>query len=69
MEAIYKTYCGVFPLSPDFKAFGLSISLSEVGTKDKEEEIRFHVSLDVFLYFISNTSKVLFEITKPFTEL
>ena len=54
-EPIYKTYCGVYPFSPVFKGFGLSISLSEVGTKFKEEEnyegIRLLVLLDVFSTF------------------
>ena len=54
-EPIYRTYCGVYPRSRDFKAFSLSISLSEVGTKFKEEEnyegIRLHVLLDVFSIF------------------
>ena len=51
MESIYRTYCGVYPLPPDFKAFNLSISLSEVGTKDKEEGIKFHVLFDVLYIF------------------
>ena len=38
-EPSYRTYCGVYPLSPDFKAFSLSISLSEVRAKRKEEGI------------------------------
>ena len=50
-EPMYRTYCGVYPLPPDFKAFTLSISLSEVGTKDKKEGIRFHVLLDTFYIF------------------
>ena len=54
-EPIYRTYCGVYPLSRDFKAFSLSVSLSEVGTKFKEERnyegIRLHVLLDVFSMF------------------
>ena len=54
-EPIYKTYCGVYPLSPHFKAFSLSILLSEVGTEFKEKEnyegIRLHVLLDVFSIF------------------
>ena len=36
-EPVYRTCCGVYPLSPDFKVFSLSVSLSEVGTKFKEE--------------------------------
>ena len=36
-ETVYRTCCGVYPLSPDFKVFSLSVSLSEVGTKFKEE--------------------------------
>ena len=51
-EPIYKTYCGVYLLSPDFKAFSFSISLSKVGTKDEEEGIRLHVLLDVFLFYL-----------------
>ena len=50
-EFIHRIYCGVYPLSPDFKAFSLSISLSEVGTKGKEEGVRLHVLLDVFSTF------------------
>ena len=61
MESIYRTYCGAYPPSPDFKVFSLSISLSDVGSKDEEEGIRFHVLLDVFLYFLLKTSKVAFE--------
>ena len=38
-EPIYRTYCSVYPLSPDFKAFSLSISLFEVRAKSKEEGI------------------------------
>ena len=38
-EPIYRTYCGVYPLSPDFKGFSLSISLFEVRAKSKEEGI------------------------------
>ena len=57
MEPIFRTYCGVYPPSPDFKAF----SLSDVGAKVKEEGKRFHVLLDVFLYFLLKTSKVVFE--------
>ena len=37
IESIYRTYCGVYPVLPDFKVFSLSISLSEVGAKSKEE--------------------------------
>ena len=69
-EPIYKIYCGVYPLSADFKAFRISISLSEVGTKGKVG-IRFYVLLDVFyvllvvsLDFLRKTSKDAFEITK-----
>ena len=47
-EPIYRTYCGIYPLSPDFKAFSLSVSLSEVVTKGKEDGIRLHALLDVF---------------------
>ena len=54
-EPIYRTYCGVYPFSPDFKAFSLSVSLSEVGTTFKVEGnyegIRLHVLLDVFCIF------------------
>ena len=50
-DPIYKAYCGVYPLSHDFKAFSFSISLSEVGTKGKEEGIRLHVLFDVFNIF------------------
>ena len=60
-EPIYRTYCGVYPISPDFKDFSFSISLSEVGNftislsevgaKGKEEGIRLHVLLDVFYIF------------------
>ena len=46
-EPIYRTYCGVYPPSPDFKAFSFSVSLSEVGTTGKEEGIRLHVLLEV----------------------
>ena len=49
-EPIYRTYCGVYPLSPDLKVFSFSISLSEVGTKGKEEGIRLHVLVDVFIF-------------------
>ena len=35
-EPVYRTYCVVYPLSPDFKIFSISILLSEVGTKFKE---------------------------------
>ena len=55
-EPIYRTYCGVYPLSPDFKAFSLSISLSEVGTKDKEKGIRLNVLLDVsYIFYLDIT--------------
>ena len=30
-KPIYRTYCGVNPLSPDFKVFSFSISLSQAG--------------------------------------
>ena len=54
-EPVYRTYCVVYPLSPDFKAFSLSILLSEVGTKFKEQEnykgIRLIELLDVFSIF------------------
>ena len=66
-EPIYRTYRGVYPLAPDFKAFSFSISLSEVGTKGKEEGIRLHVLLDVFLYFLLKTSKDVFERTELLT--
>ena len=49
-EPIYRTYCGIYPFSPDFKAFSFSISRSEVGTEGKKEGIRLHVFLDFFLY-------------------
>ena len=56
-EPIYRIYCGVCPLSPDFKTFSLSISLSEVGTKFRGEGnyevIRLHVLLDAFSIFTS----------------
>ena len=51
MKSIYRTYYGVYPLQPDFKAFSLSISLSEVGKKEKEEGIKFHVLFDVLYIF------------------
>ena len=55
-EPIYRTYCGFYPLSLDFKAFILSISLSEVGTKFKEERnyegIRLLVLLHGFPLFL-----------------
>ena len=38
-EPFYRTYCGFYPLSPDFKTFSLSTSLSEVRSKRKEEAI------------------------------
>ena len=70
-EPTYRTYRGVYPLSPNFKAFSLSVSLSEVGTKFKEERnyegIRLHVLLDVFSIFSTKTSKDVFEITKLLT--
>ena len=47
-EPIYRTYCEVYPLSPDFKAFSFSILLYEVETKRKEEGIKLHILLDVF---------------------
>ena len=50
IEPIYRTYCGVYPLSPDFQTFSLLISLSEIGTKDKEERIKLHVLLDFFIF-------------------
>ena len=50
-EPTCRTYCGNYPLSPDFKAFSFLISLSEVGTNGKEEGIRLHVLLDVFYIF------------------
>ena len=54
-EPIYRTYCRVYLVSPDFKAFSLPISLSEVGAKSKEEGnyegIRLLVLLDVFHTF------------------
>ena len=54
-EPIYRAYCEFYPLSPDFKAFSLSFSLFEVGTKFKEEGnyegIRLLVLLDVFSTF------------------
>ena len=67
MELIYRIFCGVSLLSPDFKAFNLLNSLSEVGTKDKEEGIRFHVLLDVFFIFYLTLPKLFFETTKPLT--
>ena len=50
-EPIYRTYYGVCPLSPDFKAFSFTISISEIGTKGREEGIGLHVLLDVFCIF------------------
>ena len=47
-EPIYRTYCGVYPLSFDFKVFSFLISLFEVGTNGKEGGIRLYVLLDVF---------------------
>ena len=51
-EPIYRTYSRIYLLSPDFKAFSLSILLSEVGAKSKEEGnyegIRLLVLHDVF---------------------
>ena len=38
-EPNYRTYCGVYSLSPDFRAFTLSISLSKVRAKSKEDGI------------------------------
>ena len=38
-DPIYRTYCGFCPLSPNFKAFSLSISLSNLGAKSKEEGV------------------------------
>ena len=56
-EPIYRTYFGLYPLSPDFKAFSLSILQSEVRKKFKEEGnyegIRLHVLLDIFSMFSS----------------
>ena len=40
----------VSTLSSDSRAFSSSISLSEVGIKDKEERIRLLVLLVIFLY-------------------
>ena len=37
IEPIYRTYCVVYPLSPDFKIFSLSNSIFLVGTTLKEE--------------------------------
>ena len=51
IEPIYRNYCGVYPLSRDFKAFSFSISLPETETKRKEEGIRLHVLLHVFYIF------------------
>ena len=50
-EPIYRTFCGVCPLSPDFKVFSFSISLSEVGKKGEEDGIGLHVLLDDFSVF------------------
>ena len=50
-EPIYRTYCGVYPLWPDFKAFSFSILLSEVRTKGKEERISLYVLFDAFYIF------------------
>ena len=70
-EPIYRTYCGVYPLSPDCKSFSLSVSLSEVGTNFKEEEnyegIRLLVLFDVFSTFFLNNSEDVFEMTKLLT--
>ena len=38
-KPIYKTICVVYPLSPCFKNFSLSNSLSEVETNSKKREI------------------------------
>ena len=51
IEPIYRTYCGVYPLSPEFKAYRFSILLSEVGTKGKEKGIRLYALLDLFYIF------------------
>ena len=54
-EPIYRSCSGIYPVSPDFKAFSLSISLSKVGAKNKEEGnyegIRLLVLFDVFHIF------------------
>ena len=50
-EPTYRTYCEGYPLSPYFKVFSLSISISEVGTKGTEEGIRLNILLDVFYIF------------------
>ena len=50
-EPVYRSYCGAYPLSPDFKAFSLSISLSAIETKGKEERKRLDVLSDVFSIF------------------
>ena len=56
-EPIYRTYCGGYPLSPDFKAFSVSFSLSVVETKGKgegnDEGIRLHVLLNLFSIFFT----------------
>ena len=72
-EPICKAYCGVYPLSPDLKAFSLSISLSEVRPKSREEgineETRLHVTRIIwcFAYFLLKSSHEVFEITKLLT--
>ena len=50
-EPSYRTYCGVYPLSPDFKAFSLSISLSEVRAKRKKEGIMKEQDYMYYLIF------------------
>ena len=61
-----RTYCGVYPLSRDFKTFSFSTALSKVGTKCEEEGIRLHV-IHVFFYFLFKISKEIFEKTKLLT--
>ena len=49
-EPIYRAYCRVYLLSLDFKSSSFSISISEVGTKGREEGIRLHVLLVLFIF-------------------
>ena len=64
-KSIYRTYCGFYPFSSDFKAFSLSIG------RNKEQRRRNKITcitfLLFFLYFRFMTSKDVFEITKPLT--
>ena len=62
-KSIHRTYCLVYPLAFDFKAFSLSISLSQVGTKGNKERIRL-LALLVSVYFYFRLLKASLKVMK-----